>query len=702
MIKPVGMPFDLPDTAENPAAEFDSGVEFRIEDFEIGYEVEAPENRPPEALRGECAAFFASGGPLAGADFGERSFEERPQQLEMAVAIAGALIAGENLCVEAPTGVGKSFAYLVPLIFRSRYSRRPAVVSTETIHLQEQLIEKDLPLLRQLVGIDFKAALAKGRRNYVCRRRLSLLTGEERDALLPAPSLVLDLERVLRWLERGADGGRDSLDCHIAPEVWDLIACEGGNCLGVKCPFFRNCYYFRARRQWEEADIVVANHALFFTDLAMRCGDGSAGTLLPNYGAVLIDEAHTLENNAAEYLGLHLSRSMVTGMLNRLYNPDSARGLLLRSGAGFMDLRAEVAAARDEAFGFFAPYEKLLADRHETALTVDHDPGFPDRLTPHLLRLGKMLSDLSADEEDAAVRGELSAFSGRCRDCVDGIDQFTHRTRPDAAYYIETERSGVSFHVAPLDVADVLRETLFRQDFPVVLCSATLTVRGRFDYYTGRTGFEGGRTLRLDSPFAPDQARVLVPRTMPDPSGAEFLPALAREIPRFVELTGGKAFVLFTSYQALRYCADALRGDFDRHGWRLLAQGGELSRYQMLREFRSDVDSVLFGTDSFWTGVDVPGEALSNVIVTKLPFAVPGHPLIAARIARIEAQGGSAFSEYSLPEAVLKFRQGVGRLIRSRSDRGYIVVLDRRLISKNYGRAFLDSIPYKLELFDNV
>ena len=229
-----------------------------------------------------------------------------------------------------------------------------------------------------------------------------------------------------------------------------------------------------------------------------------------------------------------------------------------------------------------------------------------------------------------------------------------------------------------------------------MLCSATLTVRNTFDYLTWRTGFHGGRTLKLDSPCSPDQATIYVSEKMPDPASSEFIPSLVEEIPKYVELTDGKAFVLFTSHHALRSCAEALKVPFLVRGWNLLVQGGELTRNQMLNEFREDVDSVLFGTDSFWTGVDVPGEALSNVILTRLPFASPGHPLIAARMQRIEAQGRSSFSEYSLPEAVLKFRQGAGRLIRTRSDRGVIVLLDRRVITKSYGRMFLEALPYKV------
>ena len=707
MIKLAGTPFDPP---PEPPRGGDADISFDPADFEVEYHFsddgedgdrtgdDAPDAGFAPEYPAECTAVFAPDGALrAAADRAGRLYEFRPQQQRMAEAIASALVNGENLCVEAPTGVGKSFAYLVPLILRARYGGRPAVVTTETIHLQEQLIGHDIPLLREVLGIDFKAALAKGRRNYLCRRRFALLTGAERDALLPAPSLALDIDRLAGWIELGNSGSRDAIDFKLDPATWSLVCSESGACAGPKCQFYRSCFYYQARRKWEEADIIVANHALFFTDLAMRCGDLSAGTLLPNYGAVLIDEAHTLENNAAEHLGLHLSRQSVVGELNRLYNPDSARGLLMRPGNEIAGIRAIAADVRDEAYGFFTPYENFLAERRESAARLGEELHFPDRLSAKLLQLADHLERAVEGESDDAFRVELESHRDRCRALADSIVAFDRREIPEAVYYAESDaRGGISLHAAPLNVAELLRKTLFDQDFPVHLCSATLTVGRRFDYYTGRTGFTGGATLLLDSPFSPDQAELRIPAAMPDPSSDEFDPALADEIFRRVGEVEGGTFVLFTNYQSLRFCAARLRERFALRGRQLLVQGEEMNRTQMLREFREDGKAVLFGADSFWTGVDVPGEALSQVIVTKLPFPNPRHPLTAAREEEIRKTGASSFSGYSLPEAVLKFRQGIGRLIRNRADRGSIVILDRRVVSKSYGRVFLNSIPYQL------
>ena len=690
MIKPAGTPFD--DSPEEIQ-------DFSLEEFETDYEVTPDEELCDEFL-GECDSFFAPGGLLETRALSENlKCELRPQQRTMANAIAESLFRGEHLCVEAPTGVGKSFAYLIPLIYRAKRHCRPAVISTETINLQEQLINKDIPFLSRIMGFEIKASLAKGRRNYLCRRRFAMLSGEQKDMLLPNPSLALDIERVTNALERGSEGSRDDFSFRVDKEVWNLICCESGNCMKAKCPYFRSCCYFKARRQWEQSDIIVANHALFFTDLAMRCMEGAAGALLPNYGAVLFDEAHSLEESASSHLGIRLSRPLVVSMLNRIYNPDNAKGLLMRQNGISPELRGRVAEARDESYGFFAAFEELLRKQNETALEIVHPEHFIDNLTPKLMRLASGLQDLADDEkeEDSSFKTEIDAMISRCRETVDGLDAFMHRTLPEAVYYAEEEQGGAALNATPLNIAEILSDILFNQDFTVILCSATLTVRNRFDYFISRSGFSG-KTLQLDSPFSPSQAKIRVIRTLPDPKSREYREALADEIFSAVELTDGKAFVLFTSYETLRYCQENLRNDFMDHRWQLLVQGNGSSRSQLLKEFREDVDSVLFGTDSFWTGVDVPGEALSHVIITKLPFAVPSHPLIAARMRKIEREGGNSFSGYSLPEAVLKFRQGAGRLIRNKSDKGFITVLDPRMITRSYGRMFLESLPYPSEI----
>lgn len=701
MIKLSERPFIASDNVE-PEVETEIDIDF---DFELSEaEAEPGATAGADSIEQATVDFFSPGGALlTAAELNGRACEFRPQQLAMGRAIAAALVSGRNLAVEAPTGVGKSFAYLAPLVFRSRGAGRPALVSTETISLQEQLMHKDIPLLRAITGIDFKAALAKGRSNYLCRRRFHLVNSDLGNSLLPLPSLALELERLAKWEDGTPDGERDGVGFRVDPALWQLVCCEAGNCAGPKCSFFRGCFYFRARQEWDSADIVVANHALFFTDLAMR-GAGETGGLLPNYGAAVIDEAHTLEDNAAEYLGLDISRAGLNGMLNRLFNPDSARGLLLRSGNKALELRQIVAELRDSVHAFFIPFEQFLREADANARDggdggarrIRDTGNFVDTLSDRLMALYRKLADYVAEENDEAFTAELQAQLGRCKEAIDGIRAFLTMSVPDAVYYAEFERNSISLKAAPLNVADLLHRVLFHQDFPVILSSATLTVRHSFDFFCSRVGFDHGDTLLLDSPFDREQAQVFIERAMPDPAHRDYAGALIAAIPKYIEKTGGKAFVLFTSYASLRHSAEALKPYFEAKGITLLVQGGELTRSMMLKTFREDVDSVLFGTDSFWTGVDVPGEALSNVIVAKLPFPSPGHPLVAARNEKIDLAGGSSFRDYTLPAAVLKFRQGVGRLIRSRNDRGIIVILDSRVITKGYGKSFLDSLPYPL------
>ncbi len=673
----------------------DENINFDTDEFAVDYELNGS---CTVDLAAACREFFAPGGILAQAtSLNGTPCEERPQQLQMALAIAEALENSSNVCIEAPTGVGKSFAYLVPLINYAIDSRRPVLISTETINLQHQLIEKDIPFLNTLTASGCVVALAKGRSNYLCRRRLAMLSGEQRDQLLPLPQMIMETEKLCSDLENGNDenylnGIRDN------SRIWHMVCSESGNCAGPKCEFYRNCYYFKARRKWDEADIVVANHALFLTDLAIRRESGNGGALLPDYGAVLIDEAHTLENNAATHLGLHLARTAMLSMVNRFYNPAHARGLFMRQGAIMLELRALAQQARDEIYGFFHNYEELLKKDSNNSMRLNEK--IPDQCPEELIKLLSMMAEKLdrhiEEEENDSFRTELAAGADKCRNYADMLSVFAMRRMDDAVYYIETEQDSVVCNASPLNVAQLLEQLLFNGDIPVLLCSATLTTNNSFDHFINRTGFTGGRTMKLDSPFSPDQAQLLIKRNMPEPASDIYLNSLASAVWQLVEENNGSAFVLFTSYQSMNFCRQALQERFALRGLPLLVQGEGITRNQMLYSFQNTPHSVLFGTDSFWTGVDVPGDNLTLVIITRLPFASPGSPVTAARMERIEAEGKSSFFHYSLPEAVLKFRQGAGRLIRTKSDRGRIAVLDSRIVTRRYGRDFINSLPYKI------
>lgn len=650
----------------------------------------------PGLLEASAGSFFTPSSPLKDAvKYGGRPFEFRPQQNEMASAVAASLEKGENLCVEAPTGIGKSFAYLVPAIQFSVTQKHPVLITTETINLQEQLIEKDIPILRKLIGTDFSAALAKGRSNYLCKRRLAIASGGTAFDLVPNTAVLSEIERISKWTDTTEDGSLSDIDFRISQQAWNSVCCEGGNCAGPKCRQFRECFYWKARREWDKADILIANHALFFTDLKIKQNEESLDSLLPVYSAVIIDEAHTLEDNAAEYLGLHLSSSSIHYFLTRLYNPENGKGLLLRKGEKVLELRKLVASIIERAKTFFNLFDNILLEHDDSLLRVLRPPAVPDMLSQELDKLASSLDEYSKDEEtDKDLKLELASHCERARALCEGIYQFLSMALEEHVYWIAKENMRISLYAAPLNVSELLGQYLFSGKFPVILTSATLTVDRKLNYFRERTGFRGGPEKTLDSPFNyKEQAAIYIPRHMPEPNDEHYLDAAIREIEKYVMMTHGKAFVLFTSYQMLKSCAEILADFFREQDITLLVQGEDLTRSAMLHKFKTDTNSVIFGTTSFWTGVDVPGEALSNVIITKLPFSVPSHPLIIARSERIEREGRSSFMHYSLPEAVLRFRQGTGRLIRSRDDKGIIVILDRRIISKKYGKSFLNSIP---------
>ena len=650
----------------------------------------------------------------------------------MARAVARAMSERGRLLVEAGTGVGKSFAYLVPAILRCLAHGETVVVATNTISLQEQLIERDVPLLARTLGAsdswsgELRPVLVKGRGNYLSIRRLGLAC--ERAARLLHDAADRRSLRVIReWAYSTRDGTLSTLPPLERPGVWSLVQSDSGNCMGRKCPNYKQCFYQTARREMEEANLLICNHALFFADLVLRSRNVG---FLPKYDHVVLDEAHNVEDVAAEHFGLSLSEGRVFHLLGMLHHPRTARGYLAQldlavgdaeavSRAVSLVMRADAAARK--FFGSLAEAHQRLDSRNGRV----RRPGVVENvLTPAMNDLAVRLRSLRDDVKTEADRFELNAYAERAAEIADTAEALVEQTVSGCVYWIESRRPDepgrygaprVTLACSPVDVAPLLRERLFEGQHSVVLTSATLATRTvrddepaeraetAFAHAISRLGCEGALTLQLGSPF--DYARqieVFIDRSMPSPRAGDeaavhgdgvYTRELVSRIIDHAAATEGGAFVLFTSFGSLYRAADALRSPLDELGLPLLVQGRDGSRRDILQRFREDGRSVLLGAASFWQGVDVRGHALRNVIITRLPFEPPDRPLTEARLDLIRERGGDPFRDDSLPRAVLRFKQGFGRLVRSATDRGRVVVLDPRILTTGYGRHFLAALP---------
>jgi ATP-dependent DNA helicase DinG len=724
-------------------------------------------------------------------------FESRPEQVEMSLAVARAMDSRSHLLVEAGTGVGKSFAYLVPAILRCIERDERVVIATNTIALQEQLVQKDIPLLRAILdptppapggaadpdaashpdasdSNDHAAAsklrpvLVKGRGNYVSIRRLKLASSRQ-DRLFPDPASRRSLHVIEDWAYQTRDGTLSTLPTLERPGVWDKVQSDSGNCMGRKCPHHAECYYQSARREMDAANLLICNHALFFSDLALRAQDVG---FLPKYDHVILDEAHGVEDAASDHFGLSLSEGRVSHLLTTLYHPRTGRGYLPQLATTLADTPGVERAiklvidAMDAARVFFeqlaefgARQARAAGDRREmvpqawrtqgSGSARVREPGIVDNvLTDAMNQVSIRLRSLREGCTSEPDLYELNAYSIRASEIADDAAALVDQTLPGCAYWIEVNAPSedsifqrVTFACSPVEVGPLLKERLFAKEHGVVLTSATLSTRRvrddeptesaetAFAHVISRLGCEGARTLQLGSPFDhATQAELIIDLTVgdpqrprgssaptrdepsdrarrfvPDDDAAEHKPVsytdrLADRIVYHVRETGGGAFVLFTSFATLNAVARRIRPELNRLDLPMYAQGLDGSRQVILENFRADERSVLLGAASFWQGVDVRGRGLRNVIITKLPFDPPDRPITEARTELMQSRGQDPFREDALPRAIMKFKQGFGRLIRSKSDTGRVVVLDPRLVTARYGREFLRALPDGLKI----
>jgi ATP-dependent DNA helicase DinG len=622
------------------------------------------------------------------------NFESRPEQIVMARRVQEAMRGGHHLMVEAGTGVGKSFAYLAGAIDQAIAQKGKVLISTHTINLQQQLIEKDIPFLTQLLPGRFTARLAKGRGHYLCKRRLEYAI-KRKTSLFDEDTRELGL--IAEWAEETVDGSMSELDFVPSSEIWQAVRSEHGNCQGRKCPYYQKCFYWRMRRQLETADIIVANHALLFSDLVLK--EAGVG-VLPDYHSVILDEAHNVEHVAEDHFGIRISQFGLTYLLDRLYNPRKRKGMLA-FGQDTDTAKDLVKKCRQAAQVFFAQVQAWYAHAGQENNGRCESEFVENNLGPTLKQLRLELTNMSKRAKSEDDTFEWLRYADQLEAIETDLNDFILHRKDGCVYWVEIEsnhRKKILLRCAPLDVGPYLKRTLFDEYESVVLTSATLSLGGSekegFAFFAGRLGLESFEALQVGSPFDyARQVRMYVEADLPDPNSPDFIDAACETIKKYLLKSDGRAFVLFTSYAMLKKSAQQLEDWLAQQQMELLVQGGQIDRARLLEHFKQDPRSVLFGTDSFWQGVDVPGESLSNVIIVKLPFAVPNHPLIAGRIELLKQQGHNPFFSYQLPMAIIKFKQGFGRLIRNKTDSGMVVVLDSRIVRKMYGKQFIAAIP---------
>ena len=677
----------------------------------------------------QAASYIQDGGPLSAL---YDNFEERPVQVDLLRQIAGAFNDNSIAAFEAGTGVGKSFAYLIPAMLWASKNKERVVVSTGTINLQQQLSEKDIPAAKKILGLDIKAVLLKGRNNYVCLRRLEEMK-KERDLFT---SETEALEQIAEWAKTSAEGSKSELTFNPSENLWGRVCSESDACMGLHCPYRDKCFVMAARRDASDAQILVVNHHLLFADIESRMNavgyDDAA--VLPPYKRIVFDEAHGIESAATRFFSEQVTRFRIIKQINLLYRErrSSLAGYIftLTALSTGPDNTEKVGEAVDRIKDSIKALETAALDLLQNDWTCRLYEKTAASFAPILSLLTSMGGELSrlvalvreicdnVPDEDKSENAywETKAITRRLEDAASVCKDFSFwEEKRDQVFWIQKQRlneefvkDGLPYYFifsrTPLDIAPLMNTGVFEPMESVVCASATLKIAGSFDFWTRRTGLSFVEAERLksagfDSPF-PYEKNVLFacPKDIPFPDSIEFQQYVELALIKLIKASKGRALVLFTSYDSLKSAYNTCQYELSKNGINVFKQGDD-DRFRLLDKFKNDETSALFATDSFWQGIDVPGSSLSQVIIVKLPFSVPNDPVFAARAEEVERRGGSSFMELSLPEAVIKFRQGFGRLVRRSTDRGAVVVLDRRIIEKRYGKTFLDSLPKTKSLY---
>lgn len=626
-----------------------------------------------------------------------KNYEYREEQVQMAEAVNESVKSRRHLIAEAGCGIGKSFAYLVPIVLEVAGEKgRRAVVSTYTKTLQQQLIKSDIPQLRKALGIDFKAAICLGNNNYLCLKRLNAVRSLR---LFDSKKETLQIEKLHEWAETTKDGIKFSLDFKVLPSLWGDVCRDPELCRGDSCVHFDECFYMKARRIQKEADILIVNHHLLFHDI------NTGYNILPRYDIIVFDEAHNVEDVASNTLGLKVSRFRINYFTSRIYTTKSKRSLVARTkkllpAETIARIKKAVKSVKKTNNAFFAGVLDKFGI-NDVNFRVHTPHLFDNIVSKPLKELADILSAAADMLEEDDARNEYRACKRRALSISEELDVIMGLKFENYVYYLNIETGGgggriyVSFNASPVEVSSVLNEHLFNTIHPVILTSATLTVNKSFNFIEERTGMPDDRSeIILDSPFNYKQNVILYAPSgrMPDPAGNPrgYTGAVAENCAEIIDITRGRTFILFTSYSMLNSVADEMVNRFPE--LKFLVHG-EAPQGRLLTDFAANENSVLLGTNTFWQGVDLPGKLLQCVVITKLPFSVPTDPITEARIELLKKRGGNPFMDYQVPTAALLFNQGFGRLIRHRKDFGITAILDPRVHTKQYGRVFIESLP---------